>query len=114
MVAPSPEGAKPMRSRTSPRNWLIVIAALGSVAALTAGAAESEKESAFRFRFVGPKVGNRIAAVAGVVCIANGCCSPARMSDAPGCHWSARASSPSQVAQGAELRNMGAGHATAV
>jgi photosystem II stability/assembly factor-like uncharacterized protein len=56
-----------MRPRTTVRNWLVVIAALGSVAMLTAAAAaDSEKESAFRFRFVGPKVGNRIAAVAGV------------------------------------------------
>jgi len=65
-----------MRTRTTTRNWLAVIAALGGLAAAIATAAESPgttsemadsgKESAFRFRFVGPKVGNRIAAVAGV------------------------------------------------
>lgn len=55
-----------MRTRTALRNGLITIAALGSLTALTAAAADSDKESAFRFRFVGPKVGNRIAAVAGV------------------------------------------------
>ena len=55
-----------MRTRTTQRNWLIVIAALGGMAALTAAAQDSEKESAFRFRFVGPRVGNRISAVAAV------------------------------------------------
>jgi photosystem II stability/assembly factor-like uncharacterized protein len=55
-----------MRTRTTPGTWLLVIAALGGMAAITAAAADSEKESAFKFRFVGPKVGNRIAAVAGV------------------------------------------------
>ena len=61
-----------MRSRTTTRTWLVVIAALGSLAPLTAAAespadqAQSEKQGAFRFRFVGPRVGNRIAAVAGI------------------------------------------------
>ncbi|HXO66228.1 MAG TPA: hypothetical protein VN882_16175 [Steroidobacteraceae bacterium] len=55
-----------MRSRTPPRNSLIVFAVLGSMIALAAAAADSEKESAFRFRFVGPEVGNRIAAVAAI------------------------------------------------
>jgi photosystem II stability/assembly factor-like uncharacterized protein len=55
-----------MRTRTTPLSWLIVMAALGSVAAVSAAAADAEKESAFRFRFVGPKDGNRISAVAGV------------------------------------------------
>ncbi|MFZ1903991.1 MAG: hypothetical protein WAU56_01225 [Steroidobacteraceae bacterium] len=55
-----------MRSRITPRNSLIVFAVLGSMIALTAAAADSEKESAFRFRFVGPEVGNRIAAVAAI------------------------------------------------
>ncbi len=55
-----------MHSRTTPRNSVIVFAVLGSMIALTAAAADSEKESAFRFRFVGPEVGNRIAAVAAI------------------------------------------------
>jgi photosystem II stability/assembly factor-like uncharacterized protein len=55
-----------MRTGATSRYWLVVIAALGSLGALSAAAADSEKESAFRFRFVGPKVGNRIAAVAAV------------------------------------------------
>jgi photosystem II stability/assembly factor-like uncharacterized protein len=55
-----------MRTRTNSRKWLLLIAALGSCAALTAAAADADKEGTFRFRFVGPKVGNRIAAVAGV------------------------------------------------
>ncbi|MBV8342073.1 MAG: sialidase, partial [Gammaproteobacteria bacterium] len=51
--------------RTSTLGYgLAVIASLVSAAAVPA--AEGEKESAFKFRFVGPKVGNRIAAVAGV------------------------------------------------
>jgi photosystem II stability/assembly factor-like uncharacterized protein len=54
-----------MRTRTL-GYWLVAIAALGSVAAGAATASDSEKESDFKFRFVGPKVGNRIAAVAGV------------------------------------------------
>src|SRR5215472_741407 len=54
-----------MRSRTS-RHWLIAILALGGMTAVSAQAADAEKESNFKFRFVGPKVGNRIAAVAGV------------------------------------------------
>jgi photosystem II stability/assembly factor-like uncharacterized protein len=69
-----------MRTRTTRRSWLIVLTA--SLSALAASAAEpekqkaadsekekaadSEKESAFKFRFVGPRVGNRIAAIAAV------------------------------------------------
>src|SRR5579872_6326702 len=55
-----------MRTRRIPLNWLIVLAALGSMAASSAVAADTETESAFKFRFVGPRVGNRIASVAGV------------------------------------------------
>src|SRR3984885_9138727 len=54
-----------MRKRTL-GYWLVVIAALGGLAAAAAPAADAERESDFKFRFVGPKVGNRIAAVAGV------------------------------------------------
>jgi photosystem II stability/assembly factor-like uncharacterized protein len=64
-----------MRTRTL-AYWLVAITALGSSAAVAAAAAgtaaapppaaASAKESDFKFRFVGPKVGNRIAAVAGV------------------------------------------------
>jgi photosystem II stability/assembly factor-like uncharacterized protein len=54
-----------MRTKTL-RCWLIVIAALGGFAAATAAAADSDKEGDFKFRFVGPRVGNRIAAAAGV------------------------------------------------
>src|SRR5882724_10423110 len=54
-----------MRTRTL-GYWMVVVAALGSPAAGAAAASDSEKESDFKFRFVGPKVGNRIAAVAGV------------------------------------------------
>jgi photosystem II stability/assembly factor-like uncharacterized protein len=39
---------------------------LSSIAWLQAQQSDSDEESPFRFRFVGPKVGNRIAAVAGV------------------------------------------------
>ena len=42
------------------------IAILGSVVSTGAQQSDSEQEDQFRFRFVGPKVGNRIAAVAGV------------------------------------------------
>ena len=51
---------------TTLRYWLIAIAALGSVAAAAEPAADSGREGGFKFRFVGPRVGNRIAAVAGV------------------------------------------------
>jgi photosystem II stability/assembly factor-like uncharacterized protein len=54
-----------MRKRT-PGYWLVVMAALGSVASAAAATPDSEKEGDFKFRFVGPKIGNRIAAVAGV------------------------------------------------
>jgi photosystem II stability/assembly factor-like uncharacterized protein len=43
--------------------WLAALAALGNWAP---AAADTDRESDFKFRFVGPKVGNRIAAVAGV------------------------------------------------
>src|SRR5579863_2885746 len=56
---------QPMRTRTL-RYWLIAIAALGSMAAGVVAAADDDKEGDFKFRFVGPRVGNRIAAVAGV------------------------------------------------
>ena len=42
------------------------IAILGSVVSAWAQQPDAEAEGQFRFRFVGPKVGNRIAAVAGV------------------------------------------------
>src|SRR5882724_61367 len=54
-----------MRTRTL-GYWMVVVAALGSLAAGAAAASDSEKESDFKFRFVGPKVGNRVAAVAGL------------------------------------------------
>ena len=54
-----------MRARTL-RYWLIAITALASLAAGTAAAEDSARESDFKFRFVGPRVGNRIAAAAGV------------------------------------------------
>jgi len=44
----------------------IAIAILGSLAPAAAQPSESGQEGQLRFRFVGPKVGNRIAAVAGV------------------------------------------------
>ena len=46
--------------------WLAAWAAIGGIAPACASAADPEHESDFKFRFVGPKVGNRIAAVAGV------------------------------------------------
>ena len=45
---------------------LVAMAVLGSVISAWAQQADSNDESQFRFRFVGPKVGNRIAAVAGI------------------------------------------------
>jgi len=45
---------------------LIAMAAFVAMAAAAAPTAEADKESDFKFRFVGPKVGNRIASVAGV------------------------------------------------
>jgi len=48
------------------RYWLVAIAVLGSLTAGIAAAADADKEGDFKFRFVGPHVGNRIAAVAGV------------------------------------------------
>ena len=50
----------------TPGYWVIAIAALGSMTAAVAAAAGADKEGDFKFRFVGPHVGNRIAAVAGV------------------------------------------------
>jgi len=54
--------------RRTPGRWLVVIVTLGSMAAGAASAAgtDKDKESDFKFRFVGPKVGNRIAAAAGI------------------------------------------------
>ncbi|MGB8692891.1 MAG: hypothetical protein WCD08_05220, partial [Steroidobacteraceae bacterium] len=45
---------------------LAAMAAFGSLVSAGALAADSDHESDFQFRFVGPKAGNRIAAVAGV------------------------------------------------
>ena len=42
------------------------IAILGSVVSASAQQPDAEEEGSFRFRFVGPRVGNRIAAIAGV------------------------------------------------
>ena len=75
-----------MRTIRTKRHSLVLVAVFGSFAALSAGAAEPrkakpdpadtekadsgqgdpDKESAFRFRFAGPRVGNRISAVAGI------------------------------------------------
>ncbi len=44
----------------------IAMALIGSTLAAGAATPDTDKESEFKFRFVGPKVGNRIAAVAGV------------------------------------------------
>src|ERR1700739_3855380 len=54
-----------MRTRTL-GYWLIAITTLGSTLASAAAVPGSEYESEFKFRFVGPKSGNRIAAVAGI------------------------------------------------
>ena len=45
---------------------LLAMAAFAATASAAATPADAEKESDFKFRFVGPTVGNRIAAVAGV------------------------------------------------
>ena len=45
---------------------LIAMAAFVATEAAADTPSDAEKESDFKFRFVGPKVGNRIAAVAGV------------------------------------------------
>ena len=50
---------------------LASIAILGSVVSAWAQQPAAEEEGQVRFRFVGPKVGNRIAAVAGVTGDAN-------------------------------------------
>src|SRR4029077_6613093 len=44
----------------------VLAATLAGLAWADQPASDAEHESEFRFRFVGPKVGNRIAAVAGV------------------------------------------------
>ena len=54
-----------MNTRTL-RLWLSLVALLGTMPTALAQTPDAEQESQFRFRFVGPKVGNRIAAVAGV------------------------------------------------
>ena len=53
-----------MHVRTS-GYWFLALAALAATA-VAAAAADDTQESDFKFRFVGPKVGNRIASVAGV------------------------------------------------
>ena len=45
--------------------FAVLACMVGSVV-LAYGQSDSDDESTFRFRFVGPKVGNRVAAVAGV------------------------------------------------
>ena len=56
-----------MRTRTL-RHWLITTAAVSALAAgaVLAAEADADKQGDFKFRFVGPHVGNRIAAAAGV------------------------------------------------
>src|SRR5579859_3673131 len=46
--------------------FLAAMAIMGSMFSLYAQQADSEEEGQLRFRFAGPRVGNRIAAVAGV------------------------------------------------
>ena len=46
--------------------WLAALAAVSCVLSAGAQTAGSDSEDPFRFRFVGPKVGNRIASIAGV------------------------------------------------
>ena len=46
--------------------WLIAFAAWLGMAAAAMAAADAEQESDFKLRFVGPKVGNRIASVAAI------------------------------------------------
>ena len=46
--------------------WFAALAAIANMAWADQPASDAEHESEFRFRFVGPKIGNRIAAVAGV------------------------------------------------
>ncbi len=48
------------------RCCLLALLALGRIAAAAGPDDDHDHESAFKFRFVGPKVGNRIAAVAGI------------------------------------------------
>src|SRR5579864_1047093 len=46
--------------------YFAAIAIMGGVVSICAQQPDSEEEGQLRFRFVGPRVGNRIAAVAGV------------------------------------------------
>jgi photosystem II stability/assembly factor-like uncharacterized protein len=46
--------------------WIAALATVASLATASAQVPDPEQEGQFRFRFVGPKTGNRIAAVAGV------------------------------------------------
>jgi hypothetical protein len=48
----------------------VAMATFGGVAVADQPATDSDQESEFRFRFVGPKVGNRIAAVAAIGALA--------------------------------------------
>src|SRR5262249_49799441 len=66
LFGPTPEGEyKKMHIRASV-SWLSLIAGLLVTAAVAAAAPDSTQESDFKLRFVGPKVGNRIASVAGI------------------------------------------------
>src|SRR5579863_7087712 len=58
-------GFLPSFSR-APRFFLLLIVTLSMVPFTRAQQPDSEDEGQFRFRFVGPRVGNRIAAVAGI------------------------------------------------
>src|SRR5260221_5533366 len=51
---------------TSLKFCIACIVLLGCVVAASAQQPDDEEEGQFRFRFVGPRVGNRIAAVAGI------------------------------------------------
>jgi len=53
-------------SATKLKLSFICLAVLSSVLIATAQQPDSEEEGQFRFRFVGPRIGNRIAAVAGI------------------------------------------------
>ncbi|MGB2645093.1 MAG: hypothetical protein WBG02_05225 [Candidatus Acidiferrum sp.] len=55
-----------MTLKRSGRIWLALLAALCCVAVTHGQQTEPTEDGQFRFRFVGPRVGNRIAAVAGV------------------------------------------------
>ena len=45
---------------------IVSIAILGAMVSVRAQQTDADEEGALRFRFVGPRVGNRIAAVAGI------------------------------------------------